>query len=85
VKNPVLNEQRSFHLDHAAALTYIMEKVCFYLLLGRFFPINGFLDKFSRRKGKGVHDTSNESSTQVHDARLCSHEVRYDYSSFSPY
>jgi hypothetical protein len=65
----------SFHLDHAAALTYITEKV-----LIRFYASNieakDSLDEFQRWKRKGVYDASNKGSTQVHDAGLCSDGVR---------
>lgn len=55
----VSHSSRSFHLDHAAALTYIMEKV------GRplenpsvCIGVHPRADKLPGRQGKGIHDAS---------------------------
>jgi hypothetical protein len=66
----------SFHLDHAAALSYVTEKVCEGVLADvRNASIH--IDKFQRRKRQSLHDTSNESASQVYDAGLCADEVCY--------
>jgi len=65
----------SFHLDHAAALTYITEKVCILHQLAA-IVLKTCSDEFQRWKGQGLHDSSHQSSSQIHDARLRSSEVR---------
>ena len=65
----------SFHLDHAAALTYIMEKASRDALMAS-YRTEFRVDKLQRREGEGVHDPSNESSSQVHDAGLRTNGVR---------
>lgn len=59
-----LTADDSFHLDHAAALTYIMEKVKVSIDRSPVLCIQNFLfisDQFQRRQRQGVHDSSNES------------------------
>jgi predicted metal-dependent RNase len=65
----------SFHLDHAAALTYITEKVREGLHSTISAQLLVCLDKFQRGKRQNLHDPSNESASQVYDAGLRSDEV----------
>lgn len=66
----------SFHLDHAAALTYITEKVRLYLFNSLLLSEITRLDEFQRRERQSVYDSPHQGSPQVHDARLRPHEVR---------
>lgn len=53
------DETRSFHLDHAASLTYVTEKVP-WLFNYNFFAVIYCLcaDEFSGGKGQSLHDAS---------------------------
>ena len=70
-----LQHSFSFHLDHAAALTYITEKVREGLHSTISAQLLVRLDKFQRGKRQNLHDSSNESASQVYDAGLRSDEV----------
>lgn len=80
----------SFHVDHAAGLPYVTEKVSSSCQTSSSWiaadPVSVFLliDKLQRGKGKGVHDASDQGDLPAYYARRRKNRVSFPFQTSSP-